>query len=140
MPIVLCVDDDATYLETLAVTLQRDGQDVATARSGEEALELLAVLSVDCIVLEVGMPGIDGYETCRRIKATPSLRDVPLVLLTAREERDAELEGLAAGADDYIAKSSAPDVVRARIRAQVQRKKLEDATRAAITPTRSAGS
>ncbi len=75
------------------------------------------------------MPGIGGRETCRRVKSVPALRDIPIVMLTAVEDRDAMIQGLGAGADDYIAKSSDFDLVRARVLAQIRRKQFEDENR-----------
>lgn len=126
---ILAVDDSQTYLQELARTLGNEGYDVALARSGEEALELLAVQSVDCVLLDLVMPGLGGHETCRRIKAAPTVRDTPLIMLTAVEDRSAMLEGLAAGADDYISKSSEFAVLKARVRAQIRRKQFEDENR-----------
>ena len=126
---VLAVDDSETYLHELADALRGDGYDVVLARSGEEALELLAVQPVDCMLLDLMMPGIGGQETCRRVKGAPSLRDLPIIMLTAREDRDAMLQGLGAGADDYIAKSSDFDVLRARVLAQIRRRQFEAETR-----------
>lgn len=126
---ILAVDDSQTYLHELASTLRGEGYDVALARSGEEALDLLAVQSVDCVLLDLMMPGLGGHETCRRIKAAPIVRDTPLIMLTALEDRGAMLEGLAAGADDYISKSSEFAVLKARVRAQIRRKQFEDENR-----------
>ena len=91
-----------TYLHELADALRGEGYDVVLARSGEEALELLAVQPVDCILLDLLMPGLGGSETCRRIKAAPVVRDIPLIMLTALEDRERMIDGLSAGADDYI--------------------------------------
>src|SRR5262249_51717623 len=126
---VLAVDDSETYLQELAGALGRDGYEVVLAHSGEEALELLAVQPVDCILLDLLMPGIGGQETCRRVKAAPPMRHVPIIMLTALEDRDAMIHGLDAGADDYIAKSSDFEVLRARVLAQIRRKQFEDETR-----------
>jgi DNA-binding response OmpR family regulator len=126
---ILAVDDSPSFLQDLAAALRSDEYDVVTARSGEEALELLSVERVDCILLDLMMPGIGGHETCRRIKASPAARDIPLVLLTALDDQDAMLAGLAMGADDYITKSSELEVVRARVRAQLRRKQFEDENR-----------
>jgi DNA-binding response OmpR family regulator len=126
---ILAVDDSPTYLHGLADALRAEGYEVALARSGEAALELLAVQPVDCVLLDLVMPGIGGNETCRRIKATPRMRDAPLIMLTAREDRAAMLEGLESGADDYIAKSSDFQVLRARVLAQIRRKHFEDENR-----------
>jgi two-component system, NtrC family, sensor kinase len=126
---ILAVDDSTTYLNSLADTLRGEGYDVALARSGEEALDLLAVQQVDCILLDLMMPGIGGREACHRIKSAPILRDIPLILLTAVEDRNTMLDGLSAGADDYIAKSSEFEVLKARVRAQIRRKQFEDENR-----------
>jgi DNA-binding response OmpR family regulator len=126
---VLAVDDSATYLNALAQNLKDEGYDVICAHSGEEALELLAVQPVDCVLLDLVMPGMGGKEACRRIKAAPVVRDTPLIMLTAVEDRAAMLEGLGAGADDYIPKSSEFEVLKARVRAQIRRKQFEDENR-----------
>jgi PAS domain S-box-containing protein len=126
---ILAVDDSPTFLHELTGALRDEGYEVVVARSGEEALELVAVELVDCILLDVVMPGLDGHETCRRIKAAPVLRDVPLIMLTAVDDRTAMIEALGAGADDYIPKSSDFEVVSARVRAQLRRKQFEDENR-----------
>jgi DNA-binding response OmpR family regulator len=113
---VLAVDDSATYLGVLGRELQLEGYDVVLASSGEEALELLRAQPVDCILLDRVMPGLSGEETCRAIKASKVWRDIPLVMLTAQDGRDAMIEGINAGADDYIAKSADFDVLKARLR------------------------
>lgn len=123
---ILAVDDSITYLQELGDALREEGYDVITARSGEEALDLLSVQPVDCILLDLVMPGVDGNETCRRIKSAPAVRDIPLIMLTALDERAAMLEGLSAGADDYIAKSGEFTVLKARLRAQLRRKQFEE--------------
>jgi two-component system NtrC family sensor kinase len=126
---VLAVDDSLTYLQEVSAQLRQEGYDVVSARSGEEALELLAVQTVDCILLDLVMPGISGQETCRRIKSSSVWRDIPLIMHTALEEQEAMIEGINAGADDYIAKSSDMEVLRARLRAQLRRKQFEDENR-----------
>ena len=126
---ILTVDDSPTYLQALADTLRDEGYDVIPARSGEEALELLAVQPVDCILMDLQMPGLDGRQTCSRIKAAPGVRDIPLIMLTGLDDRAAMLAGLAAGADDYIQKSGEFEVLKARVRAQLRRKQFEDENR-----------
>jgi PAS domain S-box-containing protein len=126
---ILTVDDSDTYLHALAGALHSAGYEVVSARSGEEALELLAVQPVDCILLDLLMPGIGGEEACRRIKAVPAMRDTPIIMLTSLEDRAAMIRGLGAGADDYIAKSSDFEVLRARVLAQLRRKQFEDENR-----------
>lgn len=126
---VLAIDDSTTYRETLAGQLRREGYEVVQARSGEEGLELLAIERVDCILLDLVMPGLSGTETCRRIKTSPLARNIPLVMLTSRDDDAAMVEGINAGADDYVAKSMDFDVLKARMRAQLRRKQFEDENR-----------
>jgi signal transduction histidine kinase len=116
-------------LNELAFALREVGYDVIQAQSGEDAIEILAVQNVDCILLDLLMPGIGGQETCRRIKASPALRNTPLIMLTAVEDRQMLIEGLSTGADDFIAKSNDFDVLCARIQAQIRRKQFEDENR-----------
>jgi two-component system, NtrC family, sensor kinase len=123
---ILAVDDSVTYLQELAALLRGEGYDVVMARSGEEAIELLSVQAVDCILLDMLMPGLGGKETCRRIKASPGVRDIPLILLTSLDDRASMLEGLSSGADDYISKASEFEVLNVRVRAQMRRKQFED--------------
>lgn len=126
---ILAVDDSPTYLEHIAEQLRDEGYEVIKARSGEEALELLTVENVDCILLDLRMPGLSGTETCARIKSTPSLRRTPLIMLTALDERESMIEGINAGADDYVTKAASFDVIKARLRAQLRRKQFEDENR-----------
>jgi DNA-binding response OmpR family regulator len=126
---ILAVDDDPDYRDVLADRLRKRGYDVVHAASGEEAIALLAVQSVDCILLDRSMAGIGGIETCRRLKASPIVRDTPLIFLTASEQRDAVIEGLGAGADDFMSKASGFDVLCARVQAQIRRKQVEDEQR-----------
>jgi two-component system NtrC family sensor kinase len=126
---ILTVDDSLTYLHEVAAQLRQEGYDVIPARSGEEALELLSVQSVDCILLDLVMPGLSGQETCRRIKGSTAWRDIPLIMHTALEEQAAMIEGINAGADDYISKSSDLEVLCARVRAQLRRRQFEDENR-----------
>jgi len=126
---ILAIDDSATFRMELVVSLQGEGYDVVQARGGEEALQLISVQPVDCILLDMVMPGLSGEETCRRFKAIPSCRDVPVLLLTSLEDGEALLAGLSAGADDFIQKSSGFEVLKARVRAQLRRRQIEEETR-----------
>eukprot|EP01037_Dinobryon_pediforme_P024403 gene24403-26190_t len=126
---ILAVDDSMTYLQELNSTLGGEGYDVILAHSGQEALDMLSVQTVDCILLDRLMPGLDGTETCRRIKASSATRDIPLIMLTAMEDQEAMIEGLSTGADDYVLKSHELDVLKARVRAQLRRKQFEEDSR-----------
>ncbi|HLG42750.1 MAG TPA: response regulator, partial [Planctomycetota bacterium] len=126
---ILAVDDSPTYLHQLSDELREEGYEVIQARSGEEALDLLAAQAVDCILLDLLMPGMSGQEACRHIKSKPEWRDIPLIMLTALDEREAMIEGIRLGADDYITKSSDFEVLKARLGAQLRRKQFEDENR-----------
>ncbi len=126
---ILAVDDSATFLGEVAEMLREQGYDVVPAKSGEEALELLALQSVDIILMDLQMPGMGGRVACRLIKSVPVLRDVPLIVLTGHDDRGAMLDALEVGADDYIQKSSDFEVLKARVRAQLRRKQFEDDNR-----------
>jgi DNA-binding response OmpR family regulator len=126
---VLAVDDSPTYLAELAGELRQEGYDVACAASGQEALDLLEAQSVDAILMDLVMPGLSGREACQRIKARQEWRDIPLVILTARSESEGMLEGINAGADDYITKGPDFDVLKARLKAQLRRRQFEDENR-----------
>jgi two-component system NtrC family sensor kinase len=126
---ILAVDDSATYRYALGTALRAEGYDVIQVASGEEALEILSIQTVDCVLLDLVMPGIGGTETCRRIKSSPVARDIPVIVLTSLDDRTAMLETLGTGADDYIQKSAELDVLKARVRAQLRRRQFEDETR-----------
>jgi len=126
---ILAVDDDPDYRGLLADRLRKRGYDVVHAGSGEEAIQLLAVQSVDCILLDRSMAGMGGVETCRRLKGSAMVRDTPLIILTASEQRDAVIEGLGAGADDFVSKANGFEVLSARVQAQIRRKQVEDEQR-----------
>lgn len=128
---ILAVDDSPTYLHELGDALRSDGYDVILARSGEEAIELLGLENVDCVLMDLMMPGMGGQQACSRIKSSAVLRETPLIMLTALDDRDAMIDGLTAGADDYISKSSDFLVLRARVRAQLRRKQFEGEARGA---------
>jgi DNA-binding response OmpR family regulator len=126
---VLIADDNETYLQSLGAMLRDEGYEVILARSGEEALKLLAGQQVDCILIDLFMPGLDGRETCQRIKAVPTVRDIPLVMMTALDDGDAVLLSLGIGADDYLCKTDEMDILKARVRAQIRRKQIQDENR-----------
>jgi DNA-binding response OmpR family regulator len=123
---ILAVDDSMTFLNEVSAELRHEGYDVVQACSGKEALELLEVQPVDCILLDVRMPELSGNETCQIIRKRPALRNIPLLMLTAMEGPEAVVDGINSGADDYISKSGDFTVLKARVRAQLRRKQFED--------------
>ncbi|NWJ97553.1 MAG: SpoIIE family protein phosphatase [Chloroflexi bacterium] len=121
-PHVLVVDDVQENVELMEAILLTKGFSVLTARSGPEALELIETKPLDLILLDVMMPGMDGFEVTRRIRANASLPYIPIVLVTALQDNDARVTGLEAGADEFLSKPfSQPELV-ARSRALVRLK------------------
>lgn len=122
---ILVVDDSVTDLEAIASQIRNDGYDVVLVRSGEDALQLLEAQAVDCVLLDLVLPGLSGRETCRRIKSHPRWRDIPVIMLTAFDDQAVMIECINAGADDCLTKSADFQVVRARLSAQLRRRQFE---------------
>lgn len=101
---ILIVDDNPQNIQVAANQLKEEGVHIAFARSGSEALGAIEEERFDLLLLDVMMPEMDGFELCRRIKLLPLYRDVPIIFLTARDDKDSVLEGFGLGAVDYIAK------------------------------------
>jgi two-component system response regulator MprA len=116
---LLVVDDDPSVREALALVLDLNGFEVTTAVDGREAMRTLSRDTPDAVVLDVLMPGIDGLEVCRRMRATGNR--TPVLMLTARAEVSERVAGLEAGADDYLAKPFAREELVARLRALLRR-------------------
>jgi two-component system, OmpR family, response regulator MprA len=116
---LLVIDDDEQLLTALRRALAYEGYDVAVAPSGEEGLRLARDAPPDLVVLDVHLPGVDGLEVCRRLRAGG---DVPVLMLTARDEVADRVAGLDAGADDYLVKPFAVDELLARVRALLRRR------------------
>jgi signal transduction histidine kinase len=116
MSTVLIVDDDPTAREALVATLEGEGYDLQLAKDGIQALRMLKQLQPDLILLDVMMPAMDGFEVCRRIRATPSHAEVPIILLTALDDRDSLLRGIESGADDFLPKPPDRRELIARVR------------------------
>lgn len=113
----LVVDDSPTYLHALAQTLRDDGCEVIPAQSGEEALELLAIEQVDCVIMDLLMPGMGGLEATRRIKGDPATSHTPVLILTGHDDGPTRAEGDRIGVDDYVIKSPELHFFKARLRA-----------------------
>lgn len=122
---VLVVDDTPTNLRLVSDVLADAGFEVAVARSGEEALARLEVYRPDVVLLDVMMPGLDGFETCRRMKASAAWADIPVIFMTALGDVESKLAGFAAGAVDYVTKPFDVREVVARARTQVTLRRLE---------------
>jgi two-component system, OmpR family, response regulator MprA len=116
---VLVVDDDRAVRDALRRVLTLDGYDVQSAEGGAEAIEAVAQSVPDAVVLDIGMPGIDGIEVCERVRLLGNR--VPILMLTARVEISDRVAGLDAGADDYLIKPFDVNELKARLRALLRR-------------------
>jgi len=125
-PTILVVDDMPDNLALMS-SLLKDEYKVKVANGGEKALEVAASdAPPDLILLDVMMPGMDGYEVCRRLKRDPRTRSIPVIFLTARSEEAEEKKGLELGAIDYITKPISPPIVMARVRNHLALKAIAD--------------
>jgi PAS domain S-box-containing protein len=115
MTTILIVDDEPTGRETMAALLHTQGYQLAFANDGFAALEQASALLPDVILLDVMMPGMDGFEVCRRLRATAGLAEVPIIMVTALDDRDSRLQGIESGADDFISKPFDRVELRTRI-------------------------
>jgi two-component system, OmpR family, response regulator len=113
---ILVVEDEPSIGALVRDYLRRDGQGVVWVRSGEEALEALDRDGASLMVLDIGLPGIDGFEVCRRVAGR-----IPVIVLTARDAESDRVAGLELGADDYVAKPFSPRELAARVRAVLRR-------------------
>jgi two-component system sensor histidine kinase/response regulator len=123
--IILIVDDQPTNLKMLFSFLQEASFKVLVAKTGESAIKKLQKVSPDLILLDVTMPGIDGFETCRRLKASTETKDIPVIFMTALSETTDKIKGFKLGAVDYITKPFQQDEVLARIENQIKLRRLQ---------------
>jgi two-component system alkaline phosphatase synthesis response regulator PhoP len=114
---ILVVDDEIYIVHILDFSLGMEGYEVVTALDGEQALEKARSEKPDLIVLDIMMPKLDGYETCKRLKADPDTKDVPVILLSAKGRNVDQKVGFEVGADDYITKPFSPRKLVERINA-----------------------
>jgi putative nucleotidyltransferase with HDIG domain len=122
---IVIVDDNPNNLQVLGSMLQQEGYKVRPALSGELALRAIAVSPPDLVLLDIRMPGMDGYETCRRLKAQPQSADIPVIFISALNENEDKLLAFAAGAVDYVSKPFQAAEVLARVRAQLQLHRMQ---------------
>jgi two-component system, OmpR family, response regulator MprA len=118
-PRVLVVEDDTDIAGVLRRSLDKEGYDVRVAGDGEDALEQAGNFEPDAVVLDLGLPRLDGVEVCRRLREEG---DVPILILTARDALDSRVQGLDSGADDYLVKPFERDELLARMRALLRRR------------------
>lgn len=119
-PRILLVEDDERIRQALGLALADEGCQVVEAQSGEDALELLASATVDLVLLDLMLPGVDGLAVCRSLR---SRGDLPIIIVTARSDTADVISGLEAGADDYVTKPLVASELAARIRALLRRRR-----------------
>jgi two-component system alkaline phosphatase synthesis response regulator PhoP len=129
---ILVVDDEEDILELIRYNLVKEGYQVSTVTSGEEALNKAKQEMPDLVLLDLMLPGLDGLEVCRELKRQPSTSQIPIVMLTAKTEDIDVVTGLELGSDDYITKPFSPRVLLARIKAVLRRKKQEETEEATV--------
>ena len=125
-PKILLVDDTSANLQVLRQTLDGCGYRLLIAKDGKTALSIVEKTLPDLVLLDIMMPGMDGYEVCRRLKGSESTRHLPVIFLTALADVEDEARGLALGAVDYITKPINPDLVRARVGNHLELKRYRD--------------
>lgn len=132
---VLVIEDEQDIQELIRYNLAKEGYRVTLAETGEDGLSHVRNQTPDLILLDLMLPGIDGLEVCRQIKADQTLRPVPIIMLTAKGEESDIVTGLELGADDYVTKPFSPKVLVARIRAVLRRQTIpseDDQSRLAV--------
>jgi CheY-like chemotaxis protein len=125
-PVILVVDDIPTNIQLLANILDTQGYQVCEANNGTQALELVEEVAPDLILLDIEMPGMDGYEVCHRLKAQPNTCEIPIIFLTARTNSDDIVKGFKAGAVDYVLKPFNTEELLARVHTHVSLKRSRD--------------
>ncbi len=118
---ILVVEDEAPIQELLQFNLERQKYRIQLADSGEQALEVVGTYMPDLILLDIMLPGADGLEVCKQIKANPKTARIPIIMLTALSEEADIVTGLELGADDYVTKPFSPRVLLARVKAALRR-------------------
>jgi two-component system phosphate regulon response regulator PhoB len=121
MAYVLIVDDEADLAGLVEFNLKQAGLETAIAATGERGLELARARVPDVVLLDVMLPDLSGKEVCRRLRADPKTKDVPVVMLTARGEEADRVEGFEVGADDYVTKPFSPRELVLRLKARLRR-------------------
>lgn len=125
MPKLLVIEDEADIRELISFNLEMSGFEVAKARDGEEGLEMVWAGDYDLILLDLMLPGMDGFQVCGQLKKDKGTSAIPVLMLTARSEDDDIVTGLEMGADDYITKPFSPKVLIARVNAALRRSSHE---------------
>lgn len=124
---ILVVDDEKDVVEVVGHFLEEEGYTVLSAHDGEEALEK-ATSDIDLIVLDIMLPGVDGYEVCRKLRSRVETEGIPIIFLSAKTEEEDQIEGLMLGGDDYLTKPVSPQVLVAHVKAVLRRSGVEESS------------
>jgi len=119
---VLVIEDDSAIAEVLEYNLEREGYDVERSSDGRDGLRLARSLTPDLVILDLMLPGIDGIEICRELRADKSTRHIPILMLTAKSEETDQIIGFSVGADDYVTKPFSVKVLMQRVRVLMSRR------------------
>ncbi len=117
----LIVEDDPDARKVLSLILKLDGYQIHSAPGGQEALTLLAELVPDVILLDVMMPGMDGYQVCQWVRSNPATRRVPVIMLSGKADPESVARGMEVGADEYLAKPITPSNLTKQVKAVLAR-------------------
>jgi CheY-like chemotaxis protein len=131
-PLVLIVDDVPKNIQLLSLILSRKNYEIAFAVSGEQALEMLESISPELILLDIVMPGMDGFEVCEKIRANPVTEGIPIIFLTGRAAAEDIKKGFQTGAVDYISKPFNSEELLARVKTHIELKRNQDVKDALI--------
>lgn len=118
---VVVIEDEEDILELIRYNLRREGFNVEGATSGEKGLNLIESTRPNIVLLDLMLPGVDGLDVCRRLKANSGLQSIPIVMISAKGEESDIIAGLELGADDYVTKPFSPKILIARVRAVLRR-------------------
>ena len=122
---VLVVDDDKHAVEILYRLLQKEGFDVLRAHGGREALDIAAAQSIDVILLDVMMPDMDGFQVCGELRRQERTRDIPVILVTAKDDMETRVIGMKLGVSEFLTKPINKRELFTRVRAQIHQRTLE---------------
>jgi signal transduction histidine kinase len=127
---ILVVDDNRMNRLKLSLSLEQQGHQVGMAEDGVQALEMLKHQPFDVVLLDILMPGMDGFQVLEQMKSRPELRDIPVIVISALDDQDSAVRCIENGAEDYLTKPFNPVLLRARLNASLQKKKLRDLEKA----------
>jgi len=122
---ILIIEDDPEIQELLSVSMKREGWRLIQVKTGEQGLDMLKKEKINCILLDIMLPGVDGLKVLKKIKEIEKCRNIPVIMTTARGEEADIITGLELGADDYVVKPYSPKILIARIRAALRRQEEE---------------